>query len=169
MQNYHSLHKVKHRYAVSYRAQDRISIRSEYDIPLSIDSAAKVRELRGHVQFKWGEELGPCFTLKFAFITLVVRSRKENDHDTGVGRDLDGSKRPEIYKRNETSRTTEGASRNNGRGSGCEFNVQRLNYITGCCLLFARVRTVLREHFFVRSLSRSLSTDDDYGDGCRRV
>ena len=67
MQNHYSLYKVEHRYAVSYRTQDRISIRSEYDIPLSINSAAKVRELRGHVHFKWGGRVRAMLYLEVGF------------------------------------------------------------------------------------------------------
>ena len=87
MRNQHSLYKVKHRYTVSHRAQDRISIRSEYDIPLSIDSATKIRELRGHDYSRRGEELGPCFTLKLAFITLVRSKKKTISELGGTGTD----------------------------------------------------------------------------------
>jgi len=54
MRDDHSLYEVEHRNAVSYRAQDRISIGREDDIPLSIDSPTKVRKLHSCVHFSEG-------------------------------------------------------------------------------------------------------------------
>lgn len=46
MRTSHSLYKVEYRDTVSYRAQYGISIGGENNIPLSVDSATKVRELQ---------------------------------------------------------------------------------------------------------------------------
>lgn len=95
MRDYYSLYKVEHRNAVSHRAQDRISIRRENDVPLSIDSATKVRELRNHVHFLRGQESRSCITLKLAFITVRSGKNSIRGWAGGTWTDQNAPPRPE--------------------------------------------------------------------------